>query len=195
MPKLDFHIETDALTGSADECGDTGVIQAGDDTCLIALVDALGHGKAAYETAVIAEDYLKQNGNAPLNRIISGLHENLKGTRGAVAGVCRLDTASGHLSYSGMGNISLRIFGSDERRLVVRDGVLGYMIPTPKQSETFIMPGDLLVLYSDGIKDHFDPIEYPDLFYGTARDICMRFMTTLNKQTDDASCIVLRYAV
>lgn len=195
MLVIDTHIETKALTGLADECGDTGIVLAGDESCLIGLVDALGHGGAACEAAVIAQAYLKQNGQEPLARIISGLHESLRGTRGAVAGICRLDIDSGRLSYAGIGNISLLIFGNEKKRLVVRDGILGYMIPTPRESETQMMPGDFLVLHSDGIKDHIDPMEYPNLFSGTARDICMRFMTTLNKQTDDASCIVLRYAV
>ena len=158
-------------------------------------MDALGHGKIAHDIALAARASVEADPPLPVTEIITAIHHSLKGTRGAVAAVCRLDTDTGLLTYSGMGNISIRIIGSRPERLVTRDGVLGYMIPTPRQGETRLFPGDILVMTSDGIREHYDPDMFADLFTGNARDIAQSLIRHLGRQTDDASCIVLRYGL
>jgi len=78
---------------------------------------------------------------------------------------------------------------------MTRDGILGYMIPTPQQGEARLVRGDLLVMSSDGIREHFDPDNFADLFTGSAEDIAWGLIKNLGRQTDDASCIVLRYGI
>jgi serine phosphatase RsbU (regulator of sigma subunit) len=193
--QIDFHIEKKALTGKSDECGDIGFIKAYDNFCFLALVDVLGHGKSAAQVALRSKAYLAQNYTNQLTQIITGLHEWLRGTRGAVAAVCRLDLHSGDLEYSGMGNIHLRIFGKSRETLMTKDGIVGYMIPSPAQGRTRMMPGDILVMTSDGIKEHFDPDTYPGITEGQAKDICNNFITLLGKGSDDLSCIALRFGI
>lgn len=195
MTEIDVHIETSPLTGVANECGDLGFVRTGPDTCFLALVDALGHGETAHAIALAAAECLETHHDREPAEVISRLHDHLRGTRGAVAAVCRLDIGSGTMAYSGMGNISLKIIGSRPERLVTRDGVLGYMIPTPRQGEARLYPGDLLVMSSDGIREHFDPDTVPDLFTGTSAEIAAKMIQYLGKQTDDAGCIVLRYGI
>ena len=195
MYRIEHYCIKDAYSGLDDECGDTCIIEEFDTICFFALVDVLGHGRLAAEVAVFAEEYLRGHHDLEPVALIQGLHETLKGTRGAVAAVCRLDRNTGRLRYSGMGNINLRIYGSRMESLVTRDGVLGYMIPTPNQGEVLLAPGDIFVMCSDGIRVHFDPAEYPDLFLGQAKNICARFLKYLRKADDDASCIVLRYGI
>lgn len=48
---------------------------------------------------------------------------------------------------------------------------------------------------SDGIREHFDLIDYPEILMGNARDISAAFIETLGKTNDDASCIALRYGI
>nr|WP_321403539.1 SpoIIE family protein phosphatase [uncultured Desulfobacter sp.] len=192
---IDFHIEKKALTGNPEECGDTGLIKVYDNFCFLALVDALGHGKPAAQVARHSEAYLADNYTKKLTQIITGLHEWLRGTRGAVAAVCRLDLQTGVLEYSGMGNIHLRLFGSSQHSLVTKDGIIGYMVPSPALGQTRMMPGDILVMTSDGIKEHFDPDAYPGVINGRAKDICNHFMTQLGKCSDDLSCIALRFGI
>jgi serine phosphatase RsbU (regulator of sigma subunit) len=192
---IDFHIEKKALTGKLDECGDTGFIKAYDNFCFLALVDVLGHGKPAAQVALRSKEYLAQNYTNQLTQIITGLHEWLRGTRGAVAAACRLDLHSGVLEYSGMGNIHLRLFGTRQESLVTKDGIVGYMIPSPARGQTRMMPGDILVMTSDGIKEHFDPDAYPGITRGRAKDICNNFITRLGKGSDDLSCIALRFGI
>lgn len=192
---IDFHIEKKALTGEPDECGDIGFVKVYDNFCFLALVDVLGHGKHAAQVANLSKEYLAQNYSKQLTEIINGLHGCLRGTRGAVAAACRLDVDTGVLQYSGMGNIHLRLFGTSHETLITRDGIVGYMIPSPTQAQTRMMSGDILVMTSDGIKEHFDPNAYPGITTGRAKDICSNFITNLGKGSDDISCIVLRFGV
>ncbi|WP_020589217.1 SpoIIE family protein phosphatase [Desulfobacter curvatus] len=192
---IDFHIEKKALTGEPDECGDIGFIKTYDNFCFLALVDVLGHGKPAAQVALLSKDYLAQNYTKQLTDIINGLHGCLRGTRGAVVAACRLDIDTGILQYSGMGNIHLRLFGTRQETLVTKDGIVGYMIPSPVQAQTRLLPGDILVMTSDGIKEHFDLNAYPGITTGQARDICNKFITCLGKGSDDLSCIALRFGI
>ena len=195
MTELDVYIAEQALTGEPEECGDLGFVKTMGTECLIALVDALGHGKTAHGIAVNAQACLEENYHRPVTEIITRIHQRLKGTRGAVAAVCRLNISTGSLVYSGLGNISIRILGSQQKRLMVKDGILGYMIPTPQKGEDLLIQGDLLVLSSDGIREHYDPDNFPDLFTGSAENIANSLIKNLGRQSDDASCIVLRYGI
>lgn len=195
MAEIDVHIIAKALTGIPEECGDMGFARTDGNRCTLALVDALGHGKTAHGIALTARTCLEENYDRPVTEIVAALHKSLRGTRGAVAAVCRLDLSCDTLIYSGVGNISLRLLGSRQERLVIRDGILGYMIPTLRQSETRLFPGDLLVMSSDGIREHYDPDNYPGMFTGRAEDIAGSVIRDLGRQTDDASCIVVRYGI
>lgn len=195
MPVIDYHMIKRSLTGPLEECGDTGLILQGKNDCILALVDVLGHGSEAGGVAASAEEYLRNHYKEDPVAIIQGLHEHLDATRGAVAGVCCLHIDTGIMSYSGIGNISIKIYGTKPRTLLTKDGVIGYMISSPVKKEIQLHPGDILVMTSDGIKMHFDPVCYPDMFIGKASRIAENLMSILARETDDASCIVLKYGV
>jgi negative regulator of sigma-B (phosphoserine phosphatase) len=193
MSRVDCHLVKRALTRREAECGDTGVIKEFDGRCFLALVDVLGHGREAHDVALTAQAYLEQNCFKEPVEVMQGLHTCLKGTRGAVAAICRLDTATGELIYVGMGNIVVRVLGPRAVRFVSRDGIIGYMMSTVKQQALKLLVGDVLVMYSDGIKEHFELSGRPDLLSGSAESIASALFEQFWKQNDDASCIVLRY--
>jgi phosphoserine phosphatase RsbX len=193
MSRADCHLVKRALTRREAECGDTGVIKDVDGRCFLALVDVLGHGREAHAVAVTAQTYLEQNCFKEPVEVMQGLHTCLKGTRGAVAAICRLDIAAGELVYAGMGNIVVRVLGPRAVRFVSRDGVVGYIMSTPKQQTVKLLAGDVLVMHSDGIKEHFELSGRPDILSGTAESIATALLEQFGKQNDDASCIVLKY--
>ena len=193
MSGVDCHLVKRALTRREAECGDTGVIKEFDGQCFLALVDVLGHGREAHDVALTAQVYLEQNCSKEPVEVMQGLHTCLKGTRGAVAAICRLDIATGELVYVGMGNIVVRVLGPRAVRFVSRDGIVGYMISTVKQQVMKLLVGDVLVMYSDGIKEHFELSGRPDILSGNAESIAAALLERFWKQNDDASCIVLRY--
>ena len=193
MPEVDAYLVKSSLMGRDDECGDAGVIKESEGAKFLGLIDALGHGRPAHEVAMIAVDYLEQNHREPLTEMMQGLHACLKGTRGAVAAFCRLDLATGELAYVGMGNITVRVLGPRASRFVPRDGILGHIITKPREETRRLSAKDVLVMYSDGIREHFDVCECPGLLCGTAKTIAAELLRRFGKGSDDASCIVLRY--
>ena len=193
MPQADCYLATSSLTGKDDECGDTGVIRESDGAKFLALVDVLGHGGPAREVAVLAEQYLERNHHEDLVELMNGLHACLKGTRGAVAAFSRLDLETGELKYVGMGNITVRVLGPRASRFVSRDGILGYMISKPREETTRLFVGDVLVMYSDGVREHFESYECASLLTGAAETIAAGLIRCFGKGNDDASCIALRY--
>ncbi|KIX12663.1 SpoIIE family protein phosphatase [Dethiosulfatarculus sandiegensis] len=192
MPQLDAHLEKYSLEGPDDACGDTGVIKLGGKTAFVALIDVLGHGNKAHQVALMAEEFLAENYKSNLVDLTWRLHKHLKGTRGAVAAMCRVNLQNRQLSYVGVGNINTRIYGGGAYKFVPRGGILGFRSPTPKELKVDFHVGDTLVLTSDGVRENFDLLDYPGLLTGSAGDIAKKIIHHLGKGTDDACCLVLR---
>ncbi len=193
MPRVDFHLAKRAMTGLDDECGDTGLVAMRGEACFAALVDILGHGAEAHEVSLLADAYLTEHADTPLPELLRGLHRHLQGTRGGVAALCRIDTANGEMRFIGVGNIACRIFGSEDRRLLSQEGIVGYMAPVCRETSLRLALGDIVLLHSDGITAHFQPHEHPGLLTGSAAEIADRIMSSFAKEDDDASCLVMRY--
>ncbi|MBF0508948.1 MAG: SpoIIE family protein phosphatase, partial [Deltaproteobacteria bacterium] len=174
MPHVDSGLLERGLTGPKDECGDTGLIRVDGEDCFLALVDALGHGREAHAVAVMAAEFILEDLHRDLIEMMTGLHARLKGTRGAVATLCRLNIPSGELHYVGVGNITTRVFGTKNYSFISRDGIIGYMMSSPKLRIEKLSPGDILILTSDGLKEHFDQDEFPGLLCGSAQEIAAK---------------------
>ncbi len=192
MGKTEYGVAAKALQG--DQCGDSGITLEQKGILLCAVIDGVGHGPNAAIAAVTAKNYIEANAEAPLTEILQGVHEVLKSTQGAVACLCRIDLNSGQLSMAGIGNITCRIFrGLDSERLLSRDGILGYMVSTPREHTRKLDNADLLLMHSDGVREHFELFEYPGLLKGNAASVAARVVDTLGKNNDDASCLAVRF--
>jgi len=192
MLRIDTHLVSRSLTGRDDECGDTGLIQLWPSHCLLALVDALGHGREAAEVARQARQYLENNLTLAPGEMINGMHECLKGSRGAVASVCQLDLETGSMIYAGMGNVTTKILGVQYFSFVNRDGVIGYMMPRPMEAAAELRPGEVLVMLSDGVSSNFPPADLDYALRDSADFITSEIMSRYGKKDDDASCLVAR---
>lgn len=195
MESIDLGMCYKAMLGPEWECGDIAVMKQYDNQCFIALIDVLGHGSAARKIALSAKSYLEYNYKGMLTELMNGLHEHLKGTRGAVAAMCHLDILTGELTYVGMGNITVRIFGVKPTRLTPKDGIVGYRMTTPKMIKIKLHPEDIILMYSDGIKEHFDIVECAGLLKEDSQDIASGILKKFGKKNDDASCVVLKYLI
>lgn len=193
MAKIDYGIVMRALLKDESECGDLAIVKENDQQCFLALLDVLGHGKDARRVALIAENFIDQNYNNDLIDIMCGLHNHLRGTRGTVAALIRFDIGSGEMSYVGIGNITVRFFGREQFRLVPKDGVIGYIMPRPEKQIINLFQGDIMIMHSDGIREHFDILECKDLFPASAQKIAEGLLNRFWKKHDDASCIAFKY--
>ncbi len=85
-----------------------------EDGALIAVVDGLGHGPEAAAAARAAVETLNVQataaGSCNLRHLLVAIHQALRGTRGAVAGVALVEACTGSLHYAGIGNTEVRIF-------------------------------------------------------------------------------------
>lgn len=195
MPYIDLGMNYKALLGDEEECGDIGFIKEYSDHCFLALVDILGHGREARKVAIYAKNYLENNYTKDIVDVMNGLHECLRGTRGAVAAICNLNISSGELEYVGIGNITVRVSGIGSYRVLPKDGIIGYRIQKPHKQVLKLYNGETLILYSDGIKEHFNSFECESLFKEDAGDMAEDILKSFGKNDDDASCIVLKYSI
>jgi negative regulator of sigma-B (phosphoserine phosphatase) len=192
MTKLDYFLAKRPLINE-NACGDTGIIEEFDDKVFIGIIDVLGHGEEAHELAMICMDFMEKNYRQDLIETMEGLHEHIKGSRGAVAGFCLLDLKTGELEYVGLGNITARKFGSNKINIVPRSGIVGYTMSTLRKEKMKLHDGDVLILHTDGVRENFDLEDYPKLLGDNAEIIATHIINQFGRQEDDAACIALRY--
>ncbi len=174
--------------------GDAVVIRSLPDGLFAAIVDVLGHGPEAHRVAETIDAYLSRYASSDVPGLLTRLHQHLQGTRGAAAGLCAIDAAAGRVVYAGIGNTVLRRLGGIETRLVSQDGVLGQNMRTPRVQTLQLEKGDLLLLYTDGVRDRFGAEDYPSILDHTPKDVVRTVIDRFGKGYDDAACIAVRYA-
>lgn len=173
--------------------GDIGFISVDEKQLFVGIVDGAGHGPEAHKIAQTSRDFLEKNKDVELPDLMNGLHENLRGTRGAVAIIGKLDHEASQFHYVGIGNIVLRKFGNSSERAVTQDGVIGYQVRTPKEKLMQILGGDVLVMHTDGISGYFDENDYPEILKDDAKTIANNLIKKFGKNNDDATCVVIRF--
>ncbi|MCE5231090.1 serine/threonine-protein phosphatase [bacterium] len=192
MLRIETRLIRRSLAGDEADCGDAGLVRISGAYCLLALVDALGHGPEAADVANHAIRFMESHDTLAPCEMLTGMHEALKGTRGAVASVCRLDLETGALAYAGIGNIAAKIFGPRYLSFVNMEGVIGYSMRRSKQFTAELTAGHVLALCSDGVRSGFDPAELNDILRDSADFIAAQIMSRFGKTDDDASCLVAR---
>jgi serine phosphatase RsbU (regulator of sigma subunit) len=179
-----------------DVSGDTHVVKAFDGGVLLGAVDGLGHGLGAMAAARLAADILQRHAHEPPARLVRRCHAELAGGRGVVLTVVSMDPLANRLAWVGVGNVEAVLVRADAgatpatESLVLRSGVVGYILPQLNPNVLAIVAGDLLVLATDGIAPGFvhgwAPTEPP-------QRIAQRILERNFKGTDDALVLVARY--
>ncbi|NMG09636.1 SpoIIE family protein phosphatase [Brasilonema sp. UFV-L1] len=173
--------------------GDTVIIDKREELVFIAIVDVLGHGHDAYLVARQIEDFLKENWSHDVVATLHQLHAEIRGTRGAAAGLSVLNLETSELFYTGVGNTVLRVFGSRSIRLCSTEGIIGSHLRTPIEQKLELTKSDVVLLYTDGIKAHFEINDYPQILYESPNTISRNMVRRFDKLHDDATCVVFRY--
>lgn len=138
-------------------CGDTYLLLDRGTFVLVAVVDGLGHGPAAEEAAQKAVAYIEAHATQPPQQLLEGCHRALRGTRGAVLAIARIERENGKLIHSGLGNIETRVVTAEKvYHPVTVHGIVGHQARKFRSEEIPFQPGDLLLMHSDGISDRFE---------------------------------------
>ncbi|MEA3311569.1 MAG: ATP-binding SpoIIE family protein phosphatase [candidate division WOR-3 bacterium] len=174
-------------------CGDGHVIRHDGPRTLLAVIDGLGHGTQARKAAAVAEAYLVANHRKPLQQMPAELHANLRHTRGAVAGIARIDEAAKKLSFIGVGNISARLWLPEEEswvRLISMSGTLGVSLRTPRLFSYPCNKGSIFIIHSDGLKERWELST--DELIRSPTEIARNLMRDNWRRTDDATVMVAK---
>lgn len=161
-----------------------------------AVIDVLGHGRDAHTLAArlseTAAVWLSGVSVPSPEASLTMLHEAACGTRGAVAATAWLDARTCQGNVAGIGNVRCRLFGSVTKSIPFGDGVLGSRIRSATQTAFALQPGDVFLLFSDGIADRFSINDYPAITLDSGPVIAFNLVRRFGKAHDDASCAVVR---
>ena len=160
---------------------------------LAMLADGLGHGPTAADCAARAiEAFLRTRETSP-GKIIPDIHAALRGTRGAAVSVARLDPATRHIRFCGVGNV-LGVVCSlgGSKNFVAMPGIVGHNMAAVREF-TYDWPASSVVLvYSDGIGSHWSLDEYEGLAYQDPSLISAVIYRDRKRGRDDASVLAIR---
>jgi len=166
--------------------GDAVVLRITPEGSLFSVVDGLGHGPIAAHAAGRATAYLASVSLASSAAVVmAGLHQALRGTRGAAGTVCLLHGV--RLDACGVGNVELQ--SSIQRfSVVLNPGILGVNVRTMRSFECDVSVPVRVVIHSDGISRHFDLASRRKM---DAESTSEAIMTQHRKPYDDSSIVVV----
>jgi len=158
---------------------------------LISIIDGLGGGIEAERAARLAAQLLEQYPDSPLQDLIRRSHAALHSTRGAVIGILRLEQASSHATYVGVGNIGVQVYSRQPIKPISKNGILGFRLPTLLELRYVYDPGDIFVLYSDGVSSSFAQDSKIDIKQSPQR-MAEQILETYGKHIDDATVVAVK---
>ncbi len=173
--------------------GDLIVVAESDDQQLIVIIDVTGHGDRAHSSAQSIESIIKANSALPPSAMMSLLHAKLQGTVGAAVGILRLDKHSNRFSYLAVGNTGASRIKGRKWRGISKDGVLGLRLPTLLEQTEFLEPGDVILLWTDGLPETTTPEFLQRHLHEAAQPLARRLVSDMGRDHDDAGCAILKW--
>lgn len=135
--------------------GDAYVVKQTPDKVLLAVIDGLGHGSRAHVASQKAVNILLSENSTDLEHLLRSMHTALRDTVGVVAGVVIIDFKLARLTYTGVGNITIKLCGRKSSCFLLPEGILGYGLIRPFYKEVAIVGNEVLIMHTDGIKDNY----------------------------------------
>jgi hypothetical protein len=178
-----------------DVSGDLALARPVAGGALLAVIDGLGHGAEAAEVAARAREVVAAHAGAPLDELLATAHAALHRTRGVTASLATVSCA-GVLTWVGVGNVESHVLRPEagglrrEASAVLYGGVVGYRLPPVRVTVVELVPGDLVVMATDGITRDF-PDQVPGT--GTVARIAATVLERCASPGDDALVAVARY--
>jgi anti-sigma regulatory factor (Ser/Thr protein kinase) len=179
-------------------CGDAWAVDQSKTQSLILVVDGLGHGIDAAESANEAVKVFQKNRHLTPTNMISTIHDGIKHTRGAAVAVAEVQADLEVIRFAGVGNISGAILSSlGTRHLVSHNGTVGKEI---RKIQEFTYPWPvrkkdqlpLLIIHSDGLATHWNFNQYPGLSHRHPSLIAGVLYRDFKRGNDDVTVVVAK---
>ena len=174
-------------------CGDQFGCWTADGRLRLALADGLGHGREAHAAAVAAMAQVSGSVGMPLTEVFVRCDQALRSTRGVALSVVEMGAGAGDILHAAVGNIrTLVIQGGRLRRLGGARGIVGAGFVGLHAEYLPIVPGDWLVMFSDGIRENAaiaEGLEGED----ASDEVAQRLIERWARDDDDASLLIYRH--
>jgi phosphoserine phosphatase RsbX len=176
------------------ECGDRCGWWETPEKLILAVADGLGHGPDAAVAAEIALACIGSALEASPEQLILRCNARLQDTRGVALTVVVLQKHSGVTTIASVGNIrTVLMTAKKDCRFGAARGIVGGRYGRLKPECFRICPGDVLVLFSDGL-DEFTDMRKAMLTGTESSDDCAAsILKKLANGTDDASLLLYRH--
>lgn len=191
---IDVGVSRWSLTDPRD-CGDSHHVAVDHSVVVLAVLDGLGHGAAAAAATRAAIEVLAEYPEESVQSQIWRCHHAAAGTRGLVMGLARLDWNERSLTWAAVGNVQGVLIrngraAGTRTALVAGSGVVGYRLPSVTPSTLTFEPGDVLVMWTDGLG-----AELADSVVAAApaQAVAERLMERFATGRDDALVLAARY--
>lgn len=175
--------------------GDAAVVLAGEDNVKVAVFDGLGHGPLAQEASALAVEVFQAHPSDSLVGTMAYIDRTLKPTRGAVGTAAWIHGPSHSLQWAGVGNVEGLLVRSNQlgdrltlEAVISQTGVLGQG-PKIQSRQLDWLPGDTLLLVTDGIERNFVEALRPNL---EPKQLARHLISAYKRPNDDAAVVVLR---
>lgn len=140
------------------DSGDLSLVVPFPGGVLVAVIDGLGHGPEAADSARCAANILREHPDDSPISLIQCCHEKLRPMRGAVMSLASFNASANMLTWVGVGNVEGCLIrtnpaaASKNEFLRLHNGTVGDRIPSLQIERLPIYLGDLLIFTTDGIK-------------------------------------------
>ncbi len=182
-------IAQQALNGDP-HCGDQCAAWKNGSKITLCVVDGLGHGEHAEEAARAAVTYVEKHLHKPLEKVFAGCDSAIRHTRGVAMGIALVDTEAQTVTFGGVNNIRMMVVGQRTRRARCCDGIVGGGYRRFMPEVLPLADGDLVILYSDGLKEFARLPEAAATGCSNLQTLANQLMKDWNRGTDDAAILV-----
>lgn len=191
LPKIEYSVINKPKAYEV-ASGDNWAIREDMEPIKALVVDGLGHGNNAAVSADKAVDIFLVN-NAPLDKLVTIIDENLRNTRGTVLSIAELFPEQETINFVCIGNIFNKIIiGDNAVTLFNHYGIAGVILPTIAIEKYSWPSKSLLIMHSDGLNTHWDLKDYPRLAYAHPSIIAAILYRDYNRGNDDIVVMVIR---
>jgi negative regulator of sigma-B (phosphoserine phosphatase) len=171
--------------------GDAGLVRTIDGVTWVLLVDALGHGDQAADTAALAVAEAEGfSADLGIEAALLRVHLRLAGSRGAAAALLRFGTRT--LSLGGVGNVEVRALQGPVPPYAPTRGVLGHRLPPLRGNSIELGGSGSLLMFTDGIDRR---VQLHGLRSLDGEAVCAAVLQNHAVDRDDAMVVHVAYSV